>query len=191
MYATSGSGRVMKSPSRGTIRSCPVRPGKYARANISRKRCRAAGAAASAGCVPGNRRASLPEVRSAGWPESVQAVATSVRAKRTAPQAVNRETVAKVRGVVMSPPSASTSQAIRGHGQAASVYEITRSPTGPTALAVGLSARASRALRCTRFPGRGGCRPSRDCRTSRTACRRRARSGRSHRARSRFASESW
>ena len=50
MNATSGSGRVMKSPSRGTSRSCPVRPGKYARANISRKRSRAAGAAASAGC---------------------------------------------------------------------------------------------------------------------------------------------
>src|ERR1700690_216465 len=32
MNATSA--RVMKSPSRGTIRSWPVRPGKYARANI-------------------------------------------------------------------------------------------------------------------------------------------------------------
>ena len=42
MNATSGSGRVMKSPSRGTMRSWPVRPGKYARANMSRNRCRAA-----------------------------------------------------------------------------------------------------------------------------------------------------
>ena len=46
MYTTSGSGRVMKSPSRGTMRSWPVRPGKYARANMSRNRCRAARAAA-------------------------------------------------------------------------------------------------------------------------------------------------
>ena len=97
MYATSGSGRVMKSPSRGTIRSWPVRPGKYARANISRKRCRAARAAASAGAVRRIRGASLPEDRLTCWPETVQAIATRVRARRTAPQAVNLEEMTKVR----------------------------------------------------------------------------------------------
>ena len=91
MYATSGSGRVMKSPSRGTIRSWPVRPGKYARANMSRKRCRAASAAASAGSVRPVRGAALLEERSACLPEAVEAVATRFRATRTAPQAVNLE----------------------------------------------------------------------------------------------------
>ena len=92
MYATSGSGRVMMSPSRGTMRSWPVRPGKYARANICRKRCRAAGAAAP-GCVP-DRRASVPRVRSPCWPEIVQATTTRISARRTAPRTVNREAVA-------------------------------------------------------------------------------------------------
>src|SRR5687767_5515245 len=90
MYATSGSGRVMKSPSRGTIRSWPVRPGKYARANISRKRCRAA---TSAGAVRRIRGASLPEDRPACWPETVPAIATRVRTSRTVPQAVNHPAV--------------------------------------------------------------------------------------------------
>src|SRR4029453_735607 len=97
MYATSGSGRVMKSPSRGTIRSWPVRPGKYARANISRKRCRAARAAAPAGAVARIRGASLTEDRLTCWPETVQAIATRVRARRTAPEAVNFEEITKVR----------------------------------------------------------------------------------------------
>src|SRR5918994_2456743 len=40
-----GSSRVMMSPCRGTIISCPERPGKYPRANISRNRAREGGAA--------------------------------------------------------------------------------------------------------------------------------------------------
>jgi hypothetical protein len=77
MYATSG--RVMKSPSRGTIRSWPVRPGKYARANISKKRCRAARVVASAGAARWIRGASLPIDRLTRWLDTVQAVATRVR----------------------------------------------------------------------------------------------------------------
>ena len=110
MNATSGSVRVMKSPSRGTIRSWPVRPGKYARANISRKRCRAA---TSAGAVRRIRGASLPEDRSACWPETVPAIATRVRTSRTAPQAVNLEEVAKVGGGVMAPASLQTGRPCR------------------------------------------------------------------------------
>ena len=93
MYATSGSGRVMKSPSRGTIRSWPVRPGKYARANISRMSCRAA---TSAGAVRRIRGALLPEDRPACCPETVPAIATRIRTSRTVRQAVNLEEIAKV-----------------------------------------------------------------------------------------------
>ena len=105
MYATSGSGRVMKSPSRGTMRSWPVRPGKYARANMSRNRCRAARAAASADAARWVRGAPRPEDRLTCWPETGQAIATRVRARRTAPQAVNLEEMTKVRRVVTAPAS--------------------------------------------------------------------------------------
>ena len=91
MYTTSGSGRVMMSPSRGTMRSWPVRPGKYARANMSRNRCRAARAAASADATRTVRGPPPPEDRSTCWPEIGQAIATRVRARRTAPQAVSLE----------------------------------------------------------------------------------------------------
>jgi hypothetical protein len=77
MYATSA--RVMKSPSRGTIRSWPVRPGKYARANISRKRCRVARAVASAGAARWIRGASLPIDRLTCWLDTVQVIATRAR----------------------------------------------------------------------------------------------------------------
>ena len=77
MYATSG--RVMKSPSRGTIRSWPVRPGKYARANISKKSCRVASVVASAGATRWIRGASLPIDRLACWLDTVQVIATRVR----------------------------------------------------------------------------------------------------------------
>src|SRR5919201_6925783 len=78
-------GRVMKSPSRGTTRSWPLRPGKYARANISRKRCRAAAAAAPAGAVAPLRGASLTEDGVTCWPETFQTIAPRIRASRTAP----------------------------------------------------------------------------------------------------------
>lgn len=100
MYITSGSGRVMKSPSRGTMRSWPVRPGKYARANISRKRCRAARATASADATRSVRRPPPPEDRLICCPEIGEAIATRVRARRTAPQAVTLEETTEVRHVV-------------------------------------------------------------------------------------------
>src|SRR5256884_9422302 len=87
----------MKSPSRGTTRSWPVRPGKYARANISRKCCRAVRAAAPAGALARIRGASLTEDRLTCWPETVQALAPRGRARRTAPQADNLEETTKVR----------------------------------------------------------------------------------------------
>src|SRR5437773_7143004 len=77
MYATSA--RVMKSPSRGTITSWPVRPGKYDRANISKKRCRVARVAASTGAAPWIRGASLPIERLHCRPDTVQVIATSAR----------------------------------------------------------------------------------------------------------------
>jgi len=77
MYATSG--RVMKSPSRGTIRSCPVRPGKYDRANISRKRCRVARVVASAGAARRIRGALLSIDRLTCWLDTVQVIATKVK----------------------------------------------------------------------------------------------------------------
>src|SRR5688572_7113272 len=88
MYATFGSGRVMKSPSRGTIRSWPVRPGKYARANISRKRCRVAESGGA--CLTCS-------------PETVQVIATRLSASRLAPQRGNFE-MTEVRRVVMAAP---------------------------------------------------------------------------------------
>jgi hypothetical protein len=100
MYATSGSGRVMKSPSRGTIRSWPLRPGKYARANISRNRRRAASAGASVDPIPRVRGPPLPEDRLTGWPEIGQAIATRFRARRKAPQAVSLDERARLRRVV-------------------------------------------------------------------------------------------
>jgi len=78
MNATSA--RVMKSPSRGTIRSWPVRPGKYARANISKKRCRVARVVASDGAarwIPGTP---VPIDRLTCWLDTVQVIATRVRA---------------------------------------------------------------------------------------------------------------
>ena len=77
IYATSA--REMKSPSRGTIRSWPVRPGKYARANISKKRCRVARVVASAGAACWIRGASLPIDRLTCWLDTVQLIATRVR----------------------------------------------------------------------------------------------------------------
>src|SRR5205085_3539782 len=77
MNATSG--RVMKSPWRGTIRSCPVRPGKYARANISKKRCRVARVVALAGAARWIRGASLPIDRLTCWPDTANVMATRVR----------------------------------------------------------------------------------------------------------------
>jgi len=77
MYAMSG--RVMKSPSRSTIRIWPVRPGKYARASISEKCCRVARAVASAGAACWTRGASLPVDRLTSWLDTVQVIATSVR----------------------------------------------------------------------------------------------------------------
>jgi len=79
MYATSA--RVMKSPSRGTIRSWPVRSGKYARANISKKRCRVARALGSAAAPRWIRGASLPRDRLTCWLDAVQVSATRVRVK--------------------------------------------------------------------------------------------------------------
>ncbi len=79
MYDTFGSTRVMKSPSRGTIKSWPVRPGKYARANISRKCCRVARAVASACGARRIRGASLPIDRLTCWLDAVQVIATRVR----------------------------------------------------------------------------------------------------------------
>ncbi len=67
MNTTSGSGRVIKSPSRGTMRSWPVRPGKYARANMSRNRCRTAWAAASADATRGVGRRPEKIAWPAGW----------------------------------------------------------------------------------------------------------------------------
>src|SRR5947207_12950156 len=77
IYATSA--RVMKSPSPGTIRSWPVRPGKYARANISKKRCRVARVVASVGAALWVRGASLPTDRLTCRLDSVQVIATSIR----------------------------------------------------------------------------------------------------------------
>src|SRR6266853_2929497 len=77
IYATSA--RVMKSPSRGTIRSWPVRPGKYARANISKKRCRVARMVASAGAARWIRGALLSIDRLTCWLDTVQVIATRVR----------------------------------------------------------------------------------------------------------------
>jgi|SRR5664279_2614551 len=77
MNATSA--RVMKSPSRGTIRSWPVRPGKYARANISRKRRRVARVIASVGAARGTRGASLPIDRLTCGLDAVQVMETRVR----------------------------------------------------------------------------------------------------------------
>src|SRR5688572_2067367 len=102
MYATSGSGRVMNSPSRGTMRSWPVRPGKYARANISRQRSRVAGAAES---DAGRRiRAECSsEDCSTRSPKVVQATANCVKASKTALQAMSfREFIAGPRFVVAS-----------------------------------------------------------------------------------------
>jgi hypothetical protein len=79
IYDTFGSARVMKSPSRGTIRSSPVRPGKYARANISKKRCRVARVFASAGAARWIRGASLPIDRLICWLDTVQFIPTRVR----------------------------------------------------------------------------------------------------------------
>src|ERR1700721_4050712 len=79
MYPTSG--RVIKSPSRGTIRSCPVRPGKYDRANISRKRCRVARVVASAGAARRIRGALLSIDRLTCWLDTVQVIATRVKGK--------------------------------------------------------------------------------------------------------------
>jgi hypothetical protein len=76
MYATSA--RVMKSPSRGTIKSWPVRPGKYARANISRKRCRG-GRVVASGAARWIRGASLPIDRLTCWLDTVRLIATRVR----------------------------------------------------------------------------------------------------------------
>jgi hypothetical protein len=70
---------VMKSPWRGTIRSWPVRPGKYARANISKKRCRVARVVAFAGAARWIRGASLPIDRLTCWLDTVQVIATRVR----------------------------------------------------------------------------------------------------------------
>src|SRR5678816_4835570 len=101
MYPKFGSGRVMKSPSRGTIRSWLVRPGKYARANISRKRCRAAESG-------GAERRIRPASRSDGCltcsPETVPVIATRPRARRLAPQRGNIERT-KVRRLVMADSS--------------------------------------------------------------------------------------
>ncbi len=105
IYATSGSGRVMKSPSRGTMRSWPVRPGKYARANPSRNRCRAKGAAASADDTRGVGGPPPPEDRLTFLPEIGQAIATRVSARRTAPQTVSLEQMTTVRRVVTAPVS--------------------------------------------------------------------------------------
>ena len=77
MCATSA--RVMKSPSRGTIRSWPVRPGKYARANISKKRWRVARVVASTGAARWIRGASLPIDRLTCWLDTVQVITTRVR----------------------------------------------------------------------------------------------------------------
>src|SRR5437764_269773 len=87
----------MKSPSRGTTRSCPVRPGKYARANISRKRCRAARAAAPAGPGARIRDASLTEGRWTCWPEAVQTIMTRLTARSKAKEPVNFDEMTKVR----------------------------------------------------------------------------------------------
>src|SRR5688572_29241377 len=101
MYATFASARVMKSPSRGTIRSWPVRPGKYARANIARKRCRAA---ESGGAERRIRRASRSDGCLTCSPETVQVIATRPRARRLAPQRGNFERT-EVRHLVMLAPS--------------------------------------------------------------------------------------
>jgi hypothetical protein len=77
IYGTSA--RVMKSPSRGTIRSWPVRPGKYARADISKKRCRVAREVASAGAARWIRGASLSIDRLTCWLDTVRVIATRVR----------------------------------------------------------------------------------------------------------------
>ena len=79
MNATSG--RVMKSPSRGTIRSWPVRPGKNARANISKKRCRVARVVASADAARWIRGAALAIDRLTCWLDTAQVIATRVRLK--------------------------------------------------------------------------------------------------------------
>src|SRR3954462_7358009 len=69
----------MMSPSRGTIRSWPVRPGKYARANICKKRCRVARVVASTGAAFWICGASLPIDRLTSWLDTVQVIATRVR----------------------------------------------------------------------------------------------------------------
>src|SRR5882724_11070286 len=68
----------MKSPLRGTIRSWPVRPRKYARANISKKRWRVARVVASASAARWIRGASLPIDRLTCWLDAVQVIATRV-----------------------------------------------------------------------------------------------------------------
>ncbi len=154
MYATSGSGRVMKSPSRGTMRSWPVRPGKYARANMSRNRCRAARAAASADATRRVRGPSLPEDRLTCWPEIGQAIATRVRARRTAPQTVSLEEMTKVRRVVTAPVSKRRS-AIRCR---LSVEPSTPAMGGLTGggSAASPGAKRSERVRCTRGLGARG-----------------------------------
>jgi hypothetical protein len=71
---------VMKSPSRGTIRSWPVRPGKYERANISKKRCRVermfASAGAAARCFGGE---GLPIDRLTCGTDIVQVIVTRTK----------------------------------------------------------------------------------------------------------------
>jgi len=62
----------MNSPSRGTTNSCPVRPGKYARAHISRVRCRVGDAAIS--------------TDTARRPEDAQPLSTNARAIATGPR---------------------------------------------------------------------------------------------------------
>src|ERR1700720_2879727 len=84
----------MKSPSRGTIRSWPVRPGKYARANMSRNRCRAAREAALGDAACRIPNALFPADRLTSWLDADQAVAARIRVMRTG----------KAARFVMSPP---------------------------------------------------------------------------------------
>src|SRR5712691_5379719 len=86
MKGTSAPGRVRISPSRGTTMIWPLRPGKYARAYISRKAVRRSGPArrraASASqvggrsrviCPPGTRFSALHRARGeAGDEEALQ-----------------------------------------------------------------------------------------------------------------------
>ena len=68
----------------------------------------------SAGAARRIRGASLPEDRLTCWPETVQAIATRVRVRRTAPQAANFEEMTKVRRVVMAPPIPSIRTTVPG-----------------------------------------------------------------------------